>query len=165
MKIYLIGLPGSGKTTLGKQLARALHLPFIDLDKEIETHEGKSVSVIFSDQGEAHFRLVESQLLHRWAESQDAFVMATGGGAPCYHDGITVINNAGLSVFLDPPLETIVSRIEHATNRPLLATYDITMKKDRLLKLYAERVTCYEQAKLRFKELEISKLIELIQTQ
>ena len=98
-KIYLIGMPGSGKTTLGLQLAEALQLPFVDLDKEIEKHEGKSVPDIFSQQGEAHFRQVESKLLKEWSASGKTFIMATGGGAPCNHHGIEVINRSGLSIF------------------------------------------------------------------
>src|SRR4029453_2479239 len=99
MKLFLIGLPGSGKTTIGAALANRLSMEFVDLDKEIETREGNSVPEIFAAHGEAHFRQVESTLLLEWATAQRSFVMATGGGTPCFFDGIDVINKHGLSIF------------------------------------------------------------------
>ena len=78
MKIFLIGMPGSGKSTLGRQVARHLGIEFVDLDAEIEKAEAKSISDIFSQQGEDYFRIVESRLLLEWAASTKAFVMATG---------------------------------------------------------------------------------------
>src|SRR5436189_5502924 len=92
MKIFLIGMPGAGKSTLGRPLAAALNLPFVDLDKEIEKHEQKSIPEVFELRGEDYFRKSESTLLKSWAESNRSFVLATGGGAPCFHDGIEVIN-------------------------------------------------------------------------
>ena len=77
-------MPGSGKTTLGKRLAREMLMPFVDLDKEIERREGKSDQQLFSESGEDYFRQVESKELIEWAASPKSFVMATGGGTPCF---------------------------------------------------------------------------------
>src|SRR5688572_8772700 len=111
MKIFLIGMPGSGKTTLGKELAAHLFIDFVDLDAEIEKTEQKSIAEIFSRQGESHFRLVEARLLREWAAGSASFVMATGGGAPCFHKGIETINEYGISIFLDCPVSTLIDRV------------------------------------------------------
>src|SRR5687767_13761414 len=110
MKIYLIGMPGCGKTTLGRQLASAIHLPFVDLDQEIEAREKKSIPEIFEQQGEDYFRQVESGLLYELAGSDKRFIMATGGGSPCFFRGIEVINLTGLSIFLDTSVDILLDR-------------------------------------------------------
>ncbi|MFM8739263.1 MAG: shikimate kinase, partial [Cytophagales bacterium] len=99
MKIFLIGLPGSGKTTLGKQLAERLNIRFVDLDTEIEKSEGESIALIFKRFGEDHFRKAESTQLQKWANLNEDFVMATGGGAPCFFDNMEVMNQSGTTIF------------------------------------------------------------------
>src|SRR5258708_25113313 len=101
MKIFIIGLPGSGKTTLGKQVAEKLNLPFIDLDLEIEKLEGKTVQEIFAKRKENYFRELESRTLKNFCSGKSDFVMATGGGAPGFFDNMDVMNNSGKTVFLD----------------------------------------------------------------
>src|SRR5579859_2734142 len=103
MKIFLIGLPGSGKTTMGKSLADALRLPFADLDVEIEKSEGLTVPQIFEKRGEDYFRAAESELLKKFTSSSGHFVMAAGGGAPCFNRNMTAMNQSGITVFLDVP--------------------------------------------------------------
>jgi shikimate kinase len=162
MKIYLIGMPGSGKTTLGKQLANELTLPFVDLDKEIEKHENKSIAEIFGQDGEVHFRLLESKLLKEWAGSSESFVMATGGGAPCFHDGIEVINKTGLSIFLDVPLADLLARLKSKTDRPLLHTADQKEKEERLASLLNNRLPVYNQAKLLIQKPNIRRVLDAL---
>ena len=115
-------MPGSGKTTLGKEVARRLNVPFVDLDREIEFRDARPIHEIFSVSGEDHFRKVERELLQDWISHVDNFVMATGGGTPCFHDNISRINESGVSFFLDVPLKELASRIteEERKNRPLL---------------------------------------------
>jgi len=161
MKIYLVGMPGSGKTTLGKKLAEKLILPFVDLDVEIENREGKTITNIFAQQGEDYFRLVESTLLREWAASSQSFVMATGGGAPCFHNGMNVINESGLSVFLDLDIVALVKRLKSANDRPLLGT-DLTEKEEKLRKLRAARLACYSQAKIKVQNPDINKVLQAI---
>lgn len=162
MKIFLIGMPGSGKTTLGKRVAREMLLTFVDLDKEIEKREGKSVQQIFAENGEDYFRQVESRELIEWAASSKSFVMATGGGTPCFYEGIKVINQSGLSVFLDVPLSTLISRLEEKTDRPLLNSSDLDEKKQKLSELLAKRSECYQQANITVTNASLSKIMTAI---
>jgi shikimate kinase len=162
MKIYLIGMPGSGKSTLGKQLADRLSLPFVDLDTVIEGHEQKEVKDIFREQGEDHFRLIESQLLREWAGSEKSFVMATGGGAPCFHQGIAIINQTGLSIFLDVPTDVLLDRLHAKTDRPLLNSIDAKDKDEKLRNLRTSRLNCYQQAQVIVVDPTIKKLEEAV---
>jgi shikimate kinase len=147
MKIYLIGMPGSGKTTLGKQVAAALSLPFVDLDDEIEAHEGKTIPEIFEARGEDYFRKTESALLQRWASGDMSFVMSTGGGAPCFYDGIEVINRSGVSIFLDVPIDQLVERVAQKSDRPLLDTTNQNELVQRMESFREQRLPVYRQAK------------------
>jgi shikimate kinase len=164
MKIFLIGMPGAGKTTLGKQLAEKLTLEFVDLDDEIQKEAGKSVQDLFSQQGEDAFRQLESSLLNRWAASSKNFVMATGGGAPVFLNGMDTINATGLSVFLDVSLDQILSRLSALNDRPLLQADDDSVKKMKLTALLQKRLPIYKKAALTFKGTEIDQLVSLIQT-
>jgi shikimate kinase len=148
MKIFLIGLPGSGKTTLGKQLAERLNINFIDLDTEIEKSEGESIALIFKKFGEDHFRKAESNQLQNWANSNENFVMATGGGAPCFFDNMEVMNQAGTTIFLDVPAKEIAKRISgQSVNRPLLLNLSFEELKDKIEFLRSQRKPFYRIAK------------------
>jgi shikimate kinase len=161
MKIFLIGMPGSGKTTLGSGIANELQMMFVDLDHEIEKHEGKSIPQIFLENGEDHFRNVESSVLRQWAGSQNNFVMATGGGAPCHYKGIDVINKCGLSIFLDVPIPVLVSRLKSKNDRPLLGN-DLNEKGKLLIGLREARLACYRQAKIAIENPDLNKVLEAI---
>jgi shikimate kinase len=152
MKIFLIGLPGSGKTTLGKEIADALHISFVDLDKEIERREGRLIREIFKDKQESYFRLLETNELATWCDSDKTFVMATGGGAPCFHGNMAMINKAGTSVFLDIPPAEIVSRIAktNVEERPLLAAGGMDGLNDSIETMRANRLQFYTNAHFTF---------------
>jgi shikimate kinase len=149
MKIFLIGMPGSGKTTLGKQLAAERNLKFLDLDQEIERQEKISVAQLFDQRGEEYFRKVESDLLHHWVSAKEDFIMATGGGAPCFHKGIQIINENGISIFLDVPIDVLVERTMRHKHRPLLQTENKQELRDRLSMLFEKRKSCYESAAIK----------------
>jgi len=162
MKIFLIGLSGSGKTTLGKQLAESLHVPFVDMDWEIEKRENKSVRDIFAQQGEDHFRQVESEVLREWAAAKQDFVMGTGGGAPCFHNGMDIINEAGVSIFLDVPVEELTARLATATDRPLLNAGDEKAREDKLHSLRSARLPVYKRAHIIIENATIDTLLKAI---
>lgn len=165
MKVFLLGLPGSGKTTLGRKLAATLQLPFVDLDKEIEKTEGKVIREIFAEKKEDYFRQLESAELKKWCNKPDDFVMATGGGAPCFFDNLEVINRSGKSIFLDVPASEIVRRMSMGRalrqegpieKRPLLAAGGKEGLKDSIEFLRTNRLSYYKQATITLTGTEIS---------
>ena len=118
--IVLIGFMGSGKTTVGALLANALELPFIDLDALIVEKEGMSISSIFAEKGEPYFRKIEHKLLLQSLTKNRPSVISTGGGAPCFHNGINLINEYGLSFYLKIGRQAILDRIMGDSERPLV---------------------------------------------
>jgi len=148
MKIFLLGLPGSGKTTLGKALAQSLGLAFVDLDLEIEKSEGMLIPEIFKNKKEDYFRKAESTELKRWSSSDQEFVMATGGGAPCFFDNLEIINAAGKSFFLDVPASEIAKRImcQNLSERPLFARTHPESLKDHVEFMRSQRIAFYRKA-------------------
>ncbi len=103
-------MPSSGKSTLGKRIADALHYRFVDTDKLIVREEGRSIADIFAQSGEDYFREAERRVL-RTIRPGASLVVSTGGGMPCFHDNMTYINATGVSVFLDVPVDVLVRRI------------------------------------------------------
>jgi shikimate kinase len=111
---------GSGKSTVGKGLARELKLQFIDLDTYIEERNFKSIPEIFSSEGENGFRLLEQKALREVSEFENVIV-ATGGGAPCFFDNMEVIKQTGTSVYLNGTPRILAERLLHSkTERPLI---------------------------------------------
>jgi shikimate kinase len=161
-KIYLIGMPGSGKSTLGRPLAAELGVPFVDQDKEIENREGKAVKDIFAQNGEDYFRQVEAEVLREWAASAKSFVMATGGGAPCFYEGIDVIRQSGLSIFIDTSVTELLKRVATNKDRPLLHAADLKEKEDRLQELHKKRLPVYQQAHIVLQHPTVKDLLEAV---
>ena len=162
MKIFLIGMPGSGKTTLGKELAAHLEVDFVDLDAEIESFEGKSISEIFRQKGETDFRLLEARLLREWAGGNRDFVMATGGGAPCFFQGMETINQSGLSIFLDVAVPELIERVRKNTERPLLVSQDEQQLREKLMAMREKRLHCYRQAQVTLENPSLEEALKKI---
>jgi len=118
--IYLVGFMGAGKSAVGHQLAILLERPFIDLDEEIERRRGHPIREIFRLEGEAVFRAIESRELEH-VSRQAGTVVALGGGTFCGDANRRFIETHGLSVWLDAPLEVLLSRCDRDGTRPLLA--------------------------------------------
>jgi shikimate kinase len=168
MKIFLIGLPGSGKSTVGRQLALKMELPFVDLDDEIERSEGMSIPTLFKQKKEDYFRKVESALLSQWCDRGDDFVMATGGGAPVFFDNMIRMNTAGVTIFLDVPAAEIARRVAASgrNDRPLLQKADAEAMKDQVEFMRSQRIRHYQQATYIIKGTAISagEITQLIKT-
>lgn len=139
-------MPSSGKSTLGKRLARALQYRFVDTDRIIVREEGKSINAIFEQQGEDQFRAIESRVL-RTVKAGNALVVSTGGGMPCFNNNMAYIKANGITVFLDVAVETLYQRmVAHATpDRPLFDHTDPTLL-DTLRRRYELRLPIYQQA-------------------
>lgn len=154
MKVFLIGYMASGKSTLGKTLAKALALPFIDLDVEIERTEGTSISEIVDSKGELHFRKIESGVLNELLEQNDTGVFALGGGTPVFYNHMELLNTEGETIFLDVPVGELAKRLEGDIKRPLIQNKeDIT---EFVAKHMFERRPYYSQAKHRIEGPSIS---------
>lgn len=151
-------MPGSGKSTFGVELARAMGVPFIDLDQEIEVTEKLTISKIFQNKGEGYFRKVESQHLLKISEAKDSFVMSTGGGTPCYYSGMNVMKERGVVVYLDVPLKSLIQRLEK-TDLSTRPKFEKNSNVNRQLEdLYKERETTYQKADLVIQENELDCL-------
>ncbi|MBR6729417.1 MAG: shikimate kinase, partial [Clostridia bacterium] len=117
--IVLIGLMGSGKSTIGKKLSRRLHLPFIDMDDFIENKEGKTIRQIFAEKGEAYFRNAETQAAKELG-ARGGHIIATGGGAVLNSQNMEYLKENSVVVFLDRSPKDILKKID-IESRPLLA--------------------------------------------
>lgn len=139
---------GSGKSTIGPKLAGLLALPFFDLDDEIEIAQGRSIPQIFeSDNGSDAFRKIESRMLEFMIAEHPHFVLATGGGTPLYHDGISKMKDSGIVVYLRLPVATIRQRIVSARKeRPLVAGIPKGSLAEVITNQLEERRPVYESA-------------------
>lgn len=147
MKIFLIGLMGSGKSALGKKVSNSIKLPFIDLDVAIEQQEGMPVFEIFSKKGQEYFRNTEAGVLRKQSEAKE-FVMATGGGTPCFHGGMDFMNETGITIFLNTDIPEIVKRLDgpQQSLRPLLNELPEQSLEEKLKTMLQKRLPFYEQA-------------------
>ena len=148
MKILLLGYMASGKSTIGKQLAKKLYLPFIDLDDYIIAKEKMEVSTIFKEKGEIYFRLIEHKYLQEILNSDKDVVLSLGGGTPCYADNIKLITESNaISIYLKGSIQLIVERLKHEKNqRPLVANLEDEKLTEFIAKHLFERQAFYQQA-------------------
>lgn len=136
--IILIGMMGSGKTSIGEVLANYFKCNFIDTDLEIENEESKTIGQIFKDSGEPYFRLLEQNFLNKLENIN--CVISTGGGLPIFNDNMNQLLNLGTTIFLETSLNEIHYRIGFNPKRPL---YNDVLS---LKKIYEERVPTYNKA-------------------
>jgi len=165
MKIFLIGFMGSGKTHWGRLLSDKLGMRFFDLDEQVTEHAGMSIPEIFEADGEEQFRLLEKEVLHILTESHDSFVMACGGGSPCYFNNIEYMNQSGTTVWINTPLETLFERlVKEKDKRPLIKELSDEQLKGFIGKKFSDRRIYYEQARLTVDEtpVELQRLIDKI---
>lgn len=163
--IFLIGMPSSGKSTLGRHLAKRLSYKFVDMDEMIEKQELMTVQEIFKHKGEDYFRQIESKTL-KSIEANQQLVIATGGGVPCFFDNIDYIKQNGTSVFLNVQAEDLLKRIQKSdiNNRPLINknTTDESLLKS-LQERCAYRLPYYQQADIQIDgNIDVDQLLWIL---
>lgn len=148
-RVFIIGLPGVGKTTVGRQLAAELQLPFIDLDSHIEETQDQTVNQLFNEAGEDVFRNIEAHALRTYTKLNPKFVMACGGGTPCFNNNMEFMNQQGVTVYYTQPIDSIVHQLENDVNeRPLLKNIKPANFIDHLNKLLNKRELYYLKASI-----------------
>lgn len=157
-KIFLVGLPGSGKSTLGKELADKLSFEFVDLDEQIVSVIGMSIPEYFKFQGEVNFRMREHEALVEECSSKDQFVMATGGGAPCFHFNMDLMTKQGSVIYLDVSPGDLALRIleDGVEKRPKFSSYDQQDLIQEIRELKSKREQFYNQAQIKIRDNRIS---------
>ncbi|MGM9998381.1 MAG: shikimate kinase [Candidatus Bruticola sp.] len=164
--IYLVGFMGTGKSTIGRELARVMGRKFIDIDQELEKRYNGSISSLFKDHGEKWFREREEELCSELAQSTNR-VVATGGGSLLNPANFAAFQNSGLLICLYTQRDCLIERLERSEKRPLLQNTNIGERVDQLLQ---ERRNLYERIKIRidttnYTPLETAKRIaELLNT-
>ena len=163
MPVYLIGLPGSGKTSIGRKLSEMMKLPFFDLDHEIEAATGSKIAELFEAGGESLFREAERKCLQRFLKPGD-FILATGGGTPCFFDNMYQMLASGRVVFLNSPLEEILRRLnrEEADRRPLFSNAKSIAEK--LKSLLDERIGYYQRAQITWSGSDVAELAAILRS-
>lgn len=138
---------GSGKSFWAQKLSALLYIPAFDLDTAIEKVEGKTVAAIFAGEGENYFRQKENEVLKNF-EGKPDFILATGGGAPCFFDNMQWMNEKGITIWIDEPVETIAARLEkEKSHRPLIANVDTESLANFLAQMRDKRKPFYSNAK------------------
>lgn len=148
MKIYLIGLPGVGKTHIGKLLAHELNIKFIDLDDTIEKKSKLTITEIFANFGQDAFRQIEARELSLLTNNRAGFILATGGGTPCFYNNINKLIKSGPVIWIKAGMSRILEHIQNdnVNKRPMFSNksqYDI---KNTLVQMYKNRIKYYKQA-------------------
>ncbi|HEX7707784.1 MAG TPA: shikimate kinase [Thermoanaerobaculia bacterium] len=156
MKIYLVGFMGSGKTTVGRELAARIDAPFFDLDELIESAERTTIREIFASRGEPYFRKRERDIL-RSTRSLEAAVVATGGGTFTFDENIQFIQSEGLSVYLSAPYALLRMRAGGKEDRPLFTD-------DRAAhELYSSRIRYYKMSDITLEVREEETPAEIVE--
>ena len=139
MNIYLTGMMGSGKTTIGKTLSKSIKYPFFDLDKKIEHYAGKSINKLFAQDGEKYFRKIESKILQK---NIPRSIIACGGGIITIKTNCDYIMKNGTVIFLYTTIEQLSNRLKETTDRPLLNNGDLFQN---LQNLWKSRIRLYNE--------------------
>ena len=157
--LVLCGFMGSGKTTIGRKLARLTGLEFIDADIYLEAKEGKKISEIFAEKGEAYFRDRETAYIKELAQ-KDGIVLALGGGSVLRPENVSAVKETGLLILLDTPFYRIMKNLSYSTNRPLLDKPD---KQAETRRLYNARKALYHRvADIAVRSPRLSEVLEKV---
>lgn len=140
--VYLVGMMGAGKSAVSRMLASRLEVACIDLDQMIVKRAGMSINDIFAQQGEAHFRKIEKEVLHDVSVG-DVGIVATGGGVVLDDDNIAIMKHAGVMIYLKAAVDTLFDRVKDDGTRPLLK---VAYPQRRLQEILDTRARQYEKA-------------------
>jgi shikimate kinase len=166
--IYLTGFMGSGKSTIGKKLAKRLGLNFIDVDDEIEKHYKKSITDIFKEKGESWFRDLEEDSITNLSQIAERSVISLGGGALISELNLKQVLKSGNLIYIESSAEEIWKRIRHSTRRPLMRDakqrWDKNMYIQRIGSLLEQRKKGYQSADIIINRdgIEADEVAELI---
>jgi shikimate kinase len=167
--VFLTGFMGVGKSKIGSILAWRLQRDFLDTDRMVERRAGKTISTIFADEGEAHFRQLEHECVLEACQHKNA-VIALGGGAIAQERNLQVLRREGVLVCLQADVDTILERVSRRDDRPLLARLSPRDKRAKIESMLAERAPYYERAHIKMLSREgqtpeetAAKLIELLE--
>lgn len=142
-RIFLTGFMGAGKSAVGKLLAENLDLPYCDLDEEVERKAGKSINEIFDLEGEAYFRMLETDTLEQVIRDKSRCVVSTGGGIVLNKHNRDLMKQSGIIFYLRAKIDTIIERLEGDEKRPLLKDDD---KREQALQIFSQRSSLYEES-------------------
>ena len=157
MKVFLIGMMGCGKSYWKKKIAAKHKIGGYDLDFLIESHEEKTISEIFAQDGETYFRKTEANIL-RWFAEKKAFVLATGGGTPCFHHNMEWMNEQGITIWIDESIEMITQRLlSEKQQRPLISQVANEELENYLALKLKERSSFYHQATYHLKSDQLNE--------
>ena len=153
-RYFLVGMPASGKSSVGRLLAKQLRLKFDDLDDIIVANQGMPISDIFELKGESYFRELEKECLYKYIEHEDNYILATGGGAPCFFDNMEFMNKHGITIFLDVEIEDLYQKllIKGTRKRPLLKGKSPKQLRQELFDKYEHRKTFYSKSRICLKQ-------------
>ena len=140
--IFLIGFMGCGKSTIARRLSERLGVTQVEMDEQIVQEQGMPITAIFEKYGEEHFRDIETALVHR-LQAEDGVVVSCGGGAVLREENRKMMKESGVIVWLTAEPETILERVKHGTDRPILNGH---MNVEYITELMAKRHDCYDAA-------------------
>jgi len=146
LKIFLIGMMGSGKTYWAEKLKKKLKIPAYDLDNLVEMMEEKTIAEIFEEKGEEYFRQAEAKMLRLFAEKKQ-FILSCGGGTACHNDNMKWMNNEGITIWINEPVQILAERLSRGkSHRPLIKNLDEAGLENFLERKLEQREIFYNQA-------------------
>jgi len=144
MKVFLIGFMGSGKSTVGKALAKRLQIPLVDSDHWIEAQTGSTVSELFEQEGEPVFRNWEQRFIETLPESP--LIVSCGGGLPCFNNLMEMLLQKGTVIYLEASESLLFKRLQYGTSRPLVSSLTDQQLEVQIQDRLAKRAPIYKQA-------------------
>jgi len=158
-KIFIVGMPGSGKSTMARYLCSKTKFNYLDLDEEIEKKSQKSVTEIFRDEGQEYFRSLETKLLKEIINKEKIFILSTGGGTPCFNKNMELMKKNGITIFLNTSIDTLIERVGRKNKRPLFNSKNI---KETINNMFNERIKYYNQSRFSVKDNDRKEALSII---